>query len=513
MEQETEKKAFKKRLIVGAVIYALLFLLILTIANIEQINLWLGRVLRLLRPVIIGLALSYVCNPFMRFFENKIFRFLHKHSLRRALSMICAFLTVLLIILAILLLIIPQLVENLQAFITNYKTHVDSVLHQANDFIGWINRTAKNLIGAEALLKPLDKELFYEAFSNWFLGVEFTAEALKDFLFQENISNITDAIGETVSGIADAFLGLFISIYLLASKEKRHAQIMKLRNAMFNDKLNGRITRLCQTADRSFGRFLEGKLIDSLIVGLLVYLSFLIFEIPYAILLASIIAIANIIPVIGPYIGAIPSLAIILLADSSKAIPLLIIVVVIQLIDGNVIAPKILGTNTGISSLCVLISFTIMSSIWGLLGMILAVPVFATILDMADLLIEDSLQKKGLPSGVESYYPSSSAVNPIKDMFAQGNTGIERLKRRTLAVRKKVELNGASSLTKGDRFTLRLYSLALRLHITSETADRTYSHVAAEEIAKNAQAKSDRMMEEQTSKAVSDAPSIAKERS
>ncbi len=497
MEQETEKRSFKKRLIVGAVIYALLFLLILAIANIEEINLWLGRVFRLLRPVIIGLTLAYICNPFLRLFENKIFRFIHKHSLRRALSMLCAFLSVLLIVLLILLLIIPQLLETLQTFIANYEAHVDTVLRKINSFIDSLNHLASNLLGTNGFLKPLDKELFFETFANWFSGIEFTAEAIKDLLFHESISNITDAIGEAASTITDAFLGLFISIYLLASKEKRHAQIMKLRTALFNDKINGRITRLCQTADQSFGRFLEGKLIDSLIVGILTYVLFLIFGIPYAILLASIIAIANIIPVIGPYIGAIPSIAIILLADVSKAIPLLIIVVVIQLIDGNIIAPKILGTNTGISSLCVLISFTIMSSLWGLLGMILAVPLFATILDMTDLLIEDSLQRKGLPSGVESYYPSNSAVDPIKDKNGSGDTVIERLKRKTLAVRKKIELSGTDSLTKRDRFTLWLYSLVLRLHITAETADRTYSHVAAEEIAKNAQTKSDRILEEQ----------------
>jgi predicted PurR-regulated permease PerM len=169
---------------------------------------------------------------------------------------------------------------------------------------------------------------------------------------------------------------------LLINKEKRYAQIMRFRRAFLSDKVNTFITTVCTTADRSFGGFLRGKILDSSIVGVLVYCLISLVGVPYAILLAVIVAITDIVPVIGPFIGVIPSAVIVLLTDPGKVIPFLLCILLVQQIDGNILAPKILGENTGISSLCVIIAISTMGSLFGLIGMIIGVPLMAVIYDL-----------------------------------------------------------------------------------------------------------------------------------
>ena len=201
--------------------------------------------------------------------------------------------------------------------------------------------------------------------------------------------------------ITDIIFGLFISIYLLAGKERIYAQVMRTRKALFNQRINERITRVCDIADRSFGGFLRGKILDSTIVGVLVYIIISIMEVPYALLIAVLIGITDIVPVVGPFIGVIPSAVIILLTNPIKVIPFLLCILIVQQIDGNIIAPKILGENTGVSSLCVMIAITVMGAIWGLAGMVLGVPFFATIIELTNEFLNKRLQKKGLPTEIE----------------------------------------------------------------------------------------------------------------
>ena len=135
--------------------------------------------------------------------------------------------------------------------------------------------------------------------------------------------------------VTDTIFGIFVSIYLLSTKERRAAQLMKVRSAFLSDRANERLTRIIHTTDRSFGRFFEGKLLDSIIFGLLAYIAFSIFAVPYSLLIATVLGLCNIIPIIGPLIGAIPSALILFLSAPEKLLPFLIIVIVIQQIDNN----------------------------------------------------------------------------------------------------------------------------------------------------------------------------------
>ena len=482
-----EKKVEQKTWIIGGVIVALAALFIMFIGNLDKWNTWLGGVLKILRPVLIGLAISYLCNPFFRFFERKAFSRLQPPSLRRALALICTYLAVLLIIALILLLVIPQLIDSIFLFASNYDSYVSSAIRQANKLIHNVNELISRVwSNASAPFVELEETAIREKIAGFFGG---EGKSLMDYLKSLDTTPLTDMLGNIFGIMADTLFGLFFSIYLLSTKEKRYAQVMKLRHALFSDAVNARITRLCTVADRSFGSFLEGKLLDSLIIGILAYVAFLIFQIPYALLLATFIGITNIIPIIGPFIGAIPTAFILLLSAPEKVIPFLIIVIILQQLDGNIIGPNILGNNTGVSSLCVMIAITVMGSLWGLIGMLLGVPLFATVLDLIDEYTTERLQKKGLPSGVENYYSDDSIVDPAKNARITTDKVVQRLERRAHGIAKKKE--AGEKISKREQSLLRFYQFLNRHHIIMEATDEERAHYSVEGATAHAQAEAE----------------------
>jgi hypothetical protein len=273
-----------------------------------------------------------------------------------------------------------------------------------------------------------------------------------------------------ISIFTDFIFGLFISLYMLSSKEKRYAQIMRWRNAIFSDKTNETITKICSTADRSFGGFMKGKILDSSMVGVLVYLSISLLQVPYALLIAVIVAITDIVPVIGPFIGVIPSAVIILLTDPTKVIPFVICILVIQQIDGNILAPKILGENTGVSSLCVMIAITVMGALWGLIGMVLGVPLFATVLELTSDFLDTRLKAKGQSNPDADYHYDETSWENSAEPKGKRFRGINKNKKKRL-LREKMRVfatGGQGALTPFEHYQLESYDLVCKYNIVSK---------------------------------------------
>ena len=374
-------------------ILALLAVLFIIIKR-ESFSSFISQVSRILRPVIIGAVIAYLSNPLFRFFEGRLFSAVRSFTLRRILSLIATYIVLALIIVVLLMLIIPQLLASVGDFLENYETLLTTSLENINGLLEQINERLNLQI------PPLKPETLRQGL-DWIVQNINIDELLDRLLSGSTILVLFEYIGDTFSILADIIFGLFISLYLLAGKERLYAQIMRMRKALFNHRINERITRICTIADQSFGGFLRGKILDSTIVGVLVYIIISIMNVPYALLIAVLIGITDIVPVVGPFIGVIPSAVIILLTDPIKVIPFLLCILVVQQIDGNIIAPKILGENTGVSSLCVMIAITVMGAIWGLAGMVLGVPLFATIIELTKEFLNKRLQNKGLSTEIE----------------------------------------------------------------------------------------------------------------
>ena len=375
--------------VLGAILAALAIVFI--IIKRDSFSAFISQTFRVLRPVIIGAVIAYLSNPIFRMFEGYVFSGIRSFSWRRTLSMIGTYVVLALIFVILLMLIVPQLLTSVLDFLENYETLMSTALEKLNGFLAQINATFHMQIPSlkpETLKQALDK-----------LVASINVEGIMDRLLSgSTILFIFAYIGDTFAVLTDIIFGLFISIYLLAGKERIYAVVMRTRKALFNTRINERITRICTIADKSFGGFLRGKLLDSTIVGILTYIIISIMGVPYTLLIAVIIGITDIVPVVGPWIGVLPSALIILLTDPIKVIPFLLAILIVQQVDGNIIAPKILGENTGVSSLCVMIAITVMGAIWGLAGMVLGVPFFATIIELTNEFLNKRLEAKGLPT-------------------------------------------------------------------------------------------------------------------
>lgn len=449
---ETHERSIPRRYRIGFLVGALALLSILLIANLDVVNRWLGLILRIFAPLLTGLVIAYLANPFFRLFERKLLLHIAYPKLRRGFSLLLTYLLLAAIITGLLLLIIPQLIESIRNFIDNFDTYMSSVVEQANGTLQKLNQRLPQKGDGEPFFAPLNKEtILGKATELW----ETLMETVRQNIRPENMGMVRDLLQNTAKFFTDLIFGVLISVFVLLSKEKCYAQIMRVRKAFLSDRVNAALTRFVDIADRSFGGFLRGKLLDSCIVGVLVYIACLIFHIPYEILVAVIVGITDIIPVIGPFVGVIPTAIIILLTDPLKVIVFLISILVIQQIDGNIIAPKILGENTGVSSLCVLISILIMGDLLGLVGMIIAVPLFATVIELSKLWLDKRLTAKGLSGDLDTYY----AEDALPDLTAEEEKSSEYTAPEASYTASVPIAESGGNMTEVEQLQLRTYAL------------------------------------------------------
>ncbi len=373
-------------------------------AGIKKLN-------SILAPVWIGLIIAYLANPILKFCEKHIVRFkvttVRQKNLKRGLSMVLTFIIILIILTVLLLLIIPQVYLSFADLSSKMGGYISSTTKLINDFSQKLDALFADSAFSELLGSDVNTVSdFFEKYIN--------LELLSSKL-QELIADLTTAAKDYVpqmmnlfSGIASGFLnvviGICFSIYFLAAKEKLIAQLKKLLRALTSSSMYNSILELCNFTDKTFGGFITGEILDSLIVGLLCFAVCAILQMPYSVLVGSIVGITNIIPVAGPFIGAIPSFLIIFIVDPIKAFWFAVIILIIQQLDGNVIKPKIVGQTTGLASVWVLFSITVMGGLMGLLGMVIAVPLFSVLYSLLKIAVEKRLSKRQLPTTTLEYY-------------------------------------------------------------------------------------------------------------
>ena len=298
-----------------------------------------------------------------------------------------------------MVLIIPQMVASVVMFYQNFDGYAQNLLN---------------------MLKELDAETSGVDLSLAVTAVENLNASMSDLLgtivkaITNRVPQIISYVGGVASGVVTIFTAIASSVYLLLQKDKllRHARV--LTRAFLPKSAAETTLRICHDANRNFGGFFAGKILDSAIIGVLTFVSMNILGLSYATLISIIVGITNIIPVFGPFIGAIPGAVILLFLDPWQALIFLILILIIQQLDGNFIGPMILGDSIGISALWVLFAIVVGGDLFGLVGMVVGVPIFATIYGILRTAARHGLRQKGY-TDVEESVSASAAGDEIPD--------------------------------------------------------------------------------------------------
>ena len=329
---------------------------------------FLAKVIRILMPFVWGFAIAYILSPLCNKFEglfNKAFP--KRKKLSAGLSITLSLLIALVIVALLVILVIPSLVKS----IINIAAELPSQISAANT---WFHNFLEKYPQVQSVWDEISSKAL-EYINSWLSG-DFLSTA------QSLLSGVGTAAASVFRFFKNIFFGILISVYMLASRKKFARQGKLLLNGIFPEKWAEAILDEVRYADKMFNGFFVGRIIDSAIIGLICFAFTAICRFESAVLVSVIIGVTNIIPVFGPYIGAIPCALLLLLENPVHCLVFIIFVIILQIIDGNLIGPHILGQTTGVSSFWVLFSIMFFGGLWGLLGMIIGVPLFAVIYDI-----------------------------------------------------------------------------------------------------------------------------------
>ncbi len=406
------KKRVPKRLFFFSTL-AIIAIILYCIVNADSFVSVFNRLGDVLAPILVGCIIAYLCNPFLRFFEFLVFRKMGQSNLRRVLSLLCTILVVFGILSVVIALIVPELIDSIRQLVLNYEYYLNHLLSFVQSIIDKFQLDLD--ISDVEKFTALIVQLFgtaEEAVAKLLSALQGLTESVALF------DNIWAFVVNLFNTFKNLLLGLFIALYILSSKEKRKAQISKFRAAFFSDHQNEKITTVVKLVDQTFGGYIKGLLLDALAVGVVTFLLLSICKVSeYNLLIAAICAVTNIIPVFGPFIGAIPSGLIVLISNPEKFILFVVLILIIQQIDGNILCPIIQGNNTGVSSLAVIIAITVMGGFFGIIGMVIGVPVFAVIIELVKQTIESRLTKQGKATDTTHYYPVNAVGNAEEDVY------------------------------------------------------------------------------------------------
>ena len=353
----------------------------------------LSKLTGILMPFIYGAVIAYLLKPVCNCVEDFLRRLLPE-KMGTAANMLAVTISLLfgiLVVYALIMMIVPQL-------ITSVTTLYYTARNNLNDFVDWASH--------QEIIASNQKLLDF---------IETSYDNLQDTLdnlvrtklvpsMQSLLSGAALGVMSFVTFLKNIVIGLIVSVYLLASRKKFGQQGKLILYSQVKPRWANLIMEEIRYADRMFGGFINGKILDSAIIGVLCYIACLIFKFPSALLVSVIIGVTNVIPFFGPFIGAIPATLLILIQNPIKALWFVLFVLVLQQVDGNIIGPKILGNTTGLSSFWVLFAILLFGGLWGFVGMIIGVPLFAVIYDVLKKFVFHGLRRNEEMELVTTYH-------------------------------------------------------------------------------------------------------------
>ena len=353
-----------------------------------------AKLFSVLTPVLYGLGMAYLLAPIVNFLERAILRLrdklerkrgkairIHKGWLRAA-SIFLTWAVVLVLVYLLLSMLVPQLVDSITTLVNNLESYYTTIYNWATGLLS-------------------DNPELTDLFNRYYTE---TIQWLTTKLLPGLQTAVTNFTGSLVTGVwsvviftKNFLIGIIVSVYLLAAKEKSAARCCKLLYGVLPEEQAKFAMRGFRRMDHIFSGFVRGKLLDSLIIGILCFIGCSILKLPYTPLVSVVVGVTNVIPFFGPFLGAIPCALLILLVSPLKCLYFVIFIFLLQQLDGNVIGPKILGDSTGISSLWVIVAILVGGGFGGVLGMFLGVPIFACLQVLVRWLLNTRLEKRHMP--------------------------------------------------------------------------------------------------------------------
>ena len=369
----------KNQFIISTYIVVLAFLLL----NIKSIGNILIQSISVLKPFIIGIAIAFLINIPMKLFESKLINPTLKKSklkdtktISRILSLILTLIILFIFISAFVNFVVPQLVKSTSSLVSKVPQYIDSLQTYIPNYLSHINISSSM---HSSLLSGVEKvSNFVIKFANYFIS---------------NILSITFGV---TSAITNFVIGFIIAIYILLSKEKLLIQCKKFAYAFLSESYAKKLIEISHLVSFKFSRFIAGQCMDGVILGTLCFIGMTIFDMPYAILVSCIIAIADLIPIFGTFIGSAIAAFIIFMVKPITALYFIIMIVIIQQIEGNLVYPFVVGNSIGLSSFWILVPIFIGSSTFGVLGILIGVPLFSVIYTLASRHINKKLKEKNI---------------------------------------------------------------------------------------------------------------------
>lgn len=382
-------------------------------ANFSHILDFIAKVNDVLKPIYIGAVIAFLLLPIHEYFlvllqsklniSNSDKNFKVSNSLSIFITLSLAFF----ILYLLLAMVLPQLyltVENIVKSIPDTSTFTTPswLINYFNNHPDTYDKIAPYYEDAINLINnwiETDVLPYFNSVDNFLVFAQ--------SILLPNISGVVTGVSQFVVGffsfIADILVSLIVSIYLLARKKQFAAEAKKLTYAIFSKKCANLILFEIRNAYKIMSGFISGKLLDSLIIGIICFIGATLLKLPYTSLVATIIGITNIIPFFGPFIGAVPCGILILFVSPMKCLYFILFIIVLQQFDGNILGPKILGDSTGLGSFWVLFAIILFGGIFGVLGMFLGVPIFATFYSMLSRFCKYLLTKKNMPPETSFY--------------------------------------------------------------------------------------------------------------
>ena len=414
MDKNDIKRSYFYRGLTAFLVVAACVLFFFFIYRVESIWKYVGKIISVLQPVIFGLVIAYLVNPIVNFLKRhlqKLFSKCIKNSITAQkisnfLSVCLALIFFILIIATIFALIIPEFVNSISNIITVLPGQIDKF---ATQFVEYFEHNEKL---EELLLKVFEYE------KKW-LQTDLAAYA------NALASNFATGIWSVITFFKNFILGIIFALYLLLDKERFGRRFRKTICAIFCEKHVKKLMGVLRKADSVFSGFFSGQLLDAAVVGILCFIGATVLRMPYSMLVAVIIGTTNIIPVFGPYIGGIPCTILIMLSDPIKGLYFALFIILLQALDGNFIAPKILGGKTGLENFWVVFAIVLSGGMFGVVGMLIGVPTFAVIYYLVRTIINYRLKKKKLPTDSNSYAVNCFNLEPNGGLLKENASGEE----------------------------------------------------------------------------------------